>query len=81
MASSNNLVLLILLTITLIIIAEAAQERRAIPSEEEKKELEEQLKAINKPATKSFKVGLAFFIHDCILHWRNMKYVYEYIKL
>ena len=61
MASFNNFVLQLLLTIPLIIVAEAARDRRAILSEKEKKELERQLKAINKPAIKSFKV--AFFIH------------------
>lgn len=63
MASFNNFVLQLLLTITLIIVAEAARDRRAILSQEEKKELdhERQLKAINKPAIKSFK--FAFFIH------------------
>ena len=60
MASFHNFVLLLLLTATLILVTEAAQERRrAIPSEEEKKEFErQQFKAINKPAIKSFKVGL-----------------------
>lgn len=53
MTSFKNSVLLVLLTITLVLVTEAA-----IPPEEEKKELERQLKAINKPAIKSFKVGL-----------------------
>ena len=53
MASFKNFVLPVLLTITLVLLTEAA-----IPSEEEKKELERQLKAINKPAIKSFKVVL-----------------------
>ncbi|KAL0688139.1 hypothetical protein Bca4012_087816 [Brassica carinata] len=56
MSSFNNFVLLLLLTFTLILVIESAEERRAIPSEEEKKELERQLKVINKPAIKSFKV-------------------------
>ncbi|KAL0873504.1 hypothetical protein Bca101_023209 [Brassica carinata] len=55
MASFNNFLLLVLLTFTLILVTEAAQERRrAIPSEAEKKQLERQLKAINKPAIKTF---------------------------
>jgi len=59
-SSNKNLVLRILLTISLVLVSEAAHESRGIPSEEEKKEMERQLKAINKPAIKSFKVGLAF---------------------
>lgn len=58
MASFNNFVLMILLTFGLILVMDAGKERGAIPSEEDKKELEKQLKAINKPAIKSFKVSL-----------------------
>ncbi|KAG2240415.1 hypothetical protein Bca52824_090733 [Brassica carinata] len=66
MASFNNFLLLVLLTFTLILVTEAAQERRrAIPSEAEKKQLERQLKAINKPAIKSFKTKQGD-IFDCI---------------
>ncbi|KAF8085874.1 hypothetical protein N665_0643s0003 [Sinapis alba] len=65
MAIFNNFVLQLLLIFTLILVAEAARGRRAVPSEEEKKELERQLKAINKPAIKSFKTEQGE-IFDCI---------------
>ena len=66
MTSFNNFVLLILLTVTLVLSAEATKERRAIPSKAERKEMKRQLKAINKPAIKSFKVGLAFLLLPCL---------------
>ncbi|KAG7617034.1 Neprosin activation peptide [Arabidopsis thaliana x Arabidopsis arenosa] len=64
-SSNKNLVLRILLTISLVLVSEAAHESRGIPSEEEKKEMERQLKAINKPAIKSFKTEQVE-IFDCI---------------
>ena len=67
MASFNHFVLLLLLIITLILSAEATKERRAIPSKAERNEMKRQLKAINKPAIKSFKVGLAFLNLTCLL--------------
>ncbi|XP_024004628.1 uncharacterized protein LOC112081907 isoform X2 [Eutrema salsugineum] len=76
MASFNNFVLLILLTITLILVAESAQERREIPPEEEKKELERKLKAINKPAIKSFKGE----IFDCIDIHKQLAFDHHLLK-
>ncbi|CAF2072939.1 BnaC01g21610D [Brassica napus] len=74
MASFKNFVLPVLLTITLVLLTEAA-----IPSEEEKKELERQLKAINKPAIKSFKTehGVIF---DCIDIHKQLAFDHPLLK-
>ncbi|KAF8048619.1 hypothetical protein N665_2458s0006 [Sinapis alba] len=79
MASFNNFVLLLLLTFTLILVIEAAQERGAIPSEEEKKELERQLKAINKPAIKSYKTKQGD-IFDCINIHKQLAFDHHLLK-
>uniref|UniRef100_A0A0D3A5I6 Neprosin PEP catalytic domain-containing protein n=1 Tax=Brassica oleracea var. oleracea TaxID=109376 RepID=A0A0D3A5I6_BRAOL len=81
MASFHNFVLLLLLTATLILVTEAAQERRrAIPSEEEKKEFErQQLKAINKPAIKSFKTEQGD-IFDCINIHKQLAFDHHLLK-
>ncbi|KAG7546477.1 Neprosin [Arabidopsis suecica] len=73
MASFNHFVLLILLTITLILWAEA------IPSKEEKKEMERQLKAINKPAIKSFKSEHGD-IFDCIDIHKQLAFDHHLLK-
>ncbi|KAG2239965.1 hypothetical protein Bca52824_091196 [Brassica carinata] len=64
-------------TITLILVAEAA--RRAILSQEEKKELERQLKAINKPAIKSFKTEHDE-IFDCIDIHKQLAFDHHLLK-
>ncbi|XP_010445173.1 PREDICTED: uncharacterized protein LOC104727800 [Camelina sativa] len=75
---SNSIVLLILLT--LVLVAEAsAHERRTIPSEEEKKEMERQLKAINKPALKSFKTEKGE-IFDCIDIQKQLAFDHPLLK-
>ncbi|KAL0727215.1 hypothetical protein Bca4012_023308 [Brassica carinata] len=80
MASFNNFLLLVLLTFTLILVTEAAQERRrAIPSEAEKKQLERQLKAINKPAIKSFKTKQGD-IFDCINIHKQLAFDHHLLK-
>ncbi|CAN7014120.1 unnamed protein product [Brassica rapa subsp. trilocularis] len=79
MASFNNFVLQLLLTIPLIIVAEAARDRRAILSEKEKKELERQLKAINKPAIKSFKTEHGE-IFDCIDIYKQLAFDHHLLK-
>ncbi|KAL1219648.1 Protein neprosin [Cardamine amara subsp. amara] len=79
MTSFKNCVLLILLTIALIIVVDAAKEGRAIPSEEEKKELKKQLKAINKPAIKSFKTEHGE-IFDCIDIHKQLAFDHPLLK-
>ncbi|KAF8102883.1 hypothetical protein N665_0190s0004 [Sinapis alba] len=79
MASFKDFVLLVLLTITFILITEAAQKHQAIPSVEEKKELERQLKAINKPAVKSFKTEHGV-IYDCIDIHKQLAFDHPLLK-
>ncbi|KAG7546478.1 Neprosin [Arabidopsis suecica] len=79
MASFNHFVLLILLTITLILSAEATKERRAIPTKSEMKEMERQLKAINKPALKSFKTEHGD-IFDCIEIHKQLAFDHPLLK-
>nr|VDD40199.1 unnamed protein product [Brassica oleracea] len=59
-------------------VAEAA--RRAILSQEEKKELERQLKAINKPAIKSFKQTEHDEIFDCIDIHKQLAFDHHLLK-
>ncbi|CAA7037160.1 unnamed protein product [Microthlaspi erraticum] len=81
MGSSNGLVLLILLvlTISLTLVADASQKRREIPSEEEMIDLKRQLKAINKPALKSFKTEHGY-IFDCIEMEKQLAFDHPLLK-
>ncbi|XP_020873851.1 uncharacterized protein LOC9303784 [Arabidopsis lyrata subsp. lyrata] len=79
MASFDHYVLLILLTITLILSAEATKERRAIQTKAEMKEMERQLKAINKPAIKSFKTEHGD-IFDCIKIHKQLAFDHPLLK-
>ncbi|VYS63651.1 unnamed protein product [Arabidopsis thaliana] len=79
MASFNHFVLLILLIITLILSAEATKERRAIPSKAERNEMKRQLKAINKPAIKSFKTEHGDMF-DCIDIHKQLAFDHHLLK-
>ncbi|AEE84743.1 putative neprosin [Arabidopsis thaliana] len=79
MASFNHFVLLLLLIITLILSAEATKERRAIPSKAERNEMKRQLKAINKPAIKSFKTEHGD-IFDCIDIHKQLAFDHHLLK-
>ncbi|KFK28897.1 hypothetical protein AALP_AA7G062300, partial [Arabis alpina] len=60
-------------------VMDAAKERREIPSEEEKEGLERQLKAINKPAIKTFKTRHGE-IFDCIDIHKQLVFDHHLLK-